>query len=267
MIVVDIPTIQYRKDIKEICNPLKKLNISYFAHVHLDKNGSFSAICNNPEFAEIYYQKKYYNIDVHTANLDLFGKYVVWDHVPRDGKTLQMGIDAFDLGIKHTFSIIEKNKHGIDFYHFSTHLDSDLINQFYISNIGLLKLFINYFTKNIKQHRKLYKAYDYRTELDEHAKGYILKPDTHLILQKNKEEFIRSLNQNYRKDIAPNKINLTKREMEIVSKILNGYSAKAISNEFFISRRTVEHHTENIKNKFGATSKAELIKMAIQLFD
>lgn len=44
---------------------------------------------------------------------------------------------------------------------------------------------------------------------------------------------------------------LTKREIEIIEKISEGYCSKEIAGLLFISIRTVETHRKNIKLKLG----------------
>lgn len=51
---------------------------------------------------------------------------------------------------------------------------------------------------------------------------------------------------------------LTDKEREVCDFLKNGKTANEISNALGISSRTVEFHTENIKNKLGCHSKLEL---------
>lgn len=50
----------------------------------------------------------------------------------------------------------------------------------------------------------------------------------------------------------------TRREIEIISRVLQGKTAKNIGVDLNISKRTVEHHIENIKSKSGCRTKYEL---------
>lgn len=59
---------------------------------------------------------------------------------------------------------------------------------------------------------------------------------------------------------------LSSREIEIVQQLMRGKTAKNIADICFISRRTVEQHIQNIKNKFGVTTKAELIEKVLEGF-
>lgn len=54
---------------------------------------------------------------------------------------------------------------------------------------------------------------------------------------------------------------LSSRELDVLSYLSRGKTAKEIGMQLAISRRTVEHHIENIKIKTNCNSKAELISM------
>lgn len=57
---------------------------------------------------------------------------------------------------------------------------------------------------------------------------------------------------------------LSKREKEILKYILYGLSAEQIANKLFVSRRTIETHTDAIKVKFQCNNKSEIIIKAIE---
>ena len=74
-------------DIVDICRLLNRFEISCFSHAHVDKEGNFSGITNNPRFSENYLRKKYYNADIHMAEKNLFGEYVLWDALNQTDET------------------------------------------------------------------------------------------------------------------------------------------------------------------------------------
>ena len=62
---------------------------------------------------------------------------------------------------------------------------------------------------------------------------------------------------------APKEI-LTKREIEILKLIGNGYSNTQIGKLLEISHRTVDTHRTNIRNKLNVKSLAGMIKYALK---
>jgi DNA-binding NarL/FixJ family response regulator len=63
---------------------------------------------------------------------------------------------------------------------------------------------------------------------------------------------------------AADGIRLTRREMDIVSLVLNGCPNKRIADECAIGQRTVKHHLTNVFGKLGVSNRLELVVFAIQ---
>ncbi len=57
--------------------------------------------------------------------------------------------------------------------------------------------------------------------------------------------------------------NLTPRELEIVSAIVNGYTNRDIAEELKIAEQTVKHHLSNIFDKLGVSNRLELALFAV----
>ncbi|MFZ4262119.1 response regulator [Sphingobacterium sp. HJSM2_6] len=59
-------------------------------------------------------------------------------------------------------------------------------------------------------------------------------------------------------------LDLTERELEVLQLISDGYTNMEISDNLFLSKRTVEGHRQNLINKLKVRNSAELIKFAAQ---
>ncbi|HKT12925.1 MAG TPA: response regulator transcription factor [Terriglobia bacterium] len=57
--------------------------------------------------------------------------------------------------------------------------------------------------------------------------------------------------------------NLTPRELDIISSIVNGYTNKDIAEKFDIAEQTVKHHLGNIFDKLGVSNRLELALFAV----
>lgn len=57
---------------------------------------------------------------------------------------------------------------------------------------------------------------------------------------------------------------LTKREIEIIDQIANGFPSKEIADNLFISIRTVETHRKNIKQKLGFNNFYSVLTFAFR---
>jgi two-component system nitrate/nitrite response regulator NarL len=62
---------------------------------------------------------------------------------------------------------------------------------------------------------------------------------------------------------SPKDFGLTRREVEIMTKIASGSSNKEVGEVFAISERTVKHHLTNIFSKIGVSSRLQLALFAV----
>src|SRR5690242_20600861 len=113
------PALIYAADFADICRPLQNLKINYFAHAQIDKQQQLSAMSSHPQFFQLYLEKRYYNVDLHMAEFGLTNDYYVWDMTERRGLSAKMNEDAIAFNARHPFSIIQKNKDSVDYFHFA----------------------------------------------------------------------------------------------------------------------------------------------------
>jgi len=57
---------------------------------------------------------------------------------------------------------------------------------------------------------------------------------------------------------------LSKREKEILSFIINGYTNSEIARELYLSCRTIDTHRQNLLSKLGARNTAVLVRLGVQ---
>lgn len=62
-----------------------------------------------------------------------------------------------------------------------------------------------------------------------------------------------------KQQLAQPKINLTRRELEVIKLIMKGYTSNQIAEELFISNRTVDTHRANLMQKLDVKNSIELI--------
>lgn len=258
------PIFSCADDMATICKPLQRFNITYFSHVKINNKGEFAALAIDPKYAETYFSKKFYNSHM-TSNI---GDYVLWDALSFTKKTAEVRKESSQLGLCHSFSIIEKSKDGNDFYHFSCNIPNYfLINQFYISNIDLLKTFIEYFNNTVKQSRELLKAYDYKFHVSKNAAGFEIDESKRLLnVLNNRALFLRDIaeqNDSKNKIITNTDIasSITAQQLKCLSLLASGKSAKEIARILNLSPRTVDHYLQHLRNRLKCKNSKELISL------
>ena len=248
------PVLTNSQDIKDICQPLETLNITYFAHIQVDHQGLFSAISNNPAFHNHYINNEYYNADIHLASEADLGKYIVWDAIDCHGQSEKMNKEAEAFGIQHTFTIVEKNNKGKHYYHFSTNVTNKSINQSYIRNLELLKLFILHFNDKINPSKILSNAHDIKFSIAENAPGFLLKNGNMTEDKTSRALFLKKL-QLASSTSTPD---LSLREIEILSWLHRGKSLNQISEILQLAEITIKKHIAIIKDKTGCYTQFQL---------
>lgn len=261
------PMFLYAQDIADICKPLNSLEISYFSHVRIDNQGTFSGICNNPDFAKHYLTNKYYNADIHLAEDNHFERYILWDALEKDGETEKMDQEACEFGVRHTFTLLKKGENSKDYYHFSTHIKSAIINQVYLNNLDVLEQFVSYFNNAISGSKELSEVYDLKFTHNASSQFILKNINKFENLNEKRQEFFEKIfAKNFKSGriILPHKetqkpVNLTAQQQNCLTWLLQGLSSKEIARKLNISHRTVEEHLARIKKILGCRTSKELI--------
>lgn len=60
-------------------------------------------------------------------------------------------------------------------------------------------------------------------------------------------------------------ITLTRREVEILALVVEGYSSKQVADILFISKRTVDFHLDNVYGKLKVRNKMQALQRATKL--
>lgn len=243
------PVFTQSEDIAEICKPLQLLNINYFSHGHVDSNGQFTAICNNPQFADLYIKNKFYQADIHMSK-ERLGNIIIWDSLDWKGESKKLNEIATTFGINHTFSICESTANGFDYYNFSSNSISHSINQEFLRNLGLLKLFILNFRDKVFN-SSLVKAYDFKFKIDKENNLY--NCDRFKNDKSDRNKFLNMLN--IKSDINKN---LTMRELEVLSWLQKGKTLDQIAAILNLSEITVKKHIARTKEKTGCINLFQL---------
>jgi len=111
------------------------------------------------------------------------------------------------------------------------------------------------------------------------ADGYLVKSDSDeeilLAIRKIREDrtyispffaddFTEDVLSAYRKETASPFNDLTKREKQILSLVVEGYTSKAMANKLNLSPRTVDHHRSNLLKKFNMKNSVDLVNYAVR---
>jgi DNA-binding CsgD family transcriptional regulator len=220
-------------DIAEFSRELmQQSGITHFEHTRTYRNGKSIFICSNPYYMERFFIKKY-----SRPEPEIYEKSstLLWNGIP---SLLAYDQQIQDLqnnfNVDHGICFLEVHKDYIETRNFATTNNRPEMVNFYLNNTKLLDQFFN--------------AY-----LDRFKNDFLHVGQTMPNIPLRPKNFAIQMQTNYIfKDI-------TKRELECLTLLAQGLTAKMIAHSLKISSRTIEKHIENIKEKTGLKYKTEII--------
>ncbi|MCH9770107.1 MAG: helix-turn-helix transcriptional regulator [Gammaproteobacteria bacterium] len=245
-------------DVDHICQPLfEHTPISYFTQLIRYNDGSRIYLTSNANWVEYFFQHKFYQIPYIQTPLNQFDTgYYSWDACPDDA-LIRDGREYFN--IDHRFMIVEKLADYHCFYSFGAHKNFHQATNFYLSHLGLLHKFINYFKE---KSQPLIRNYQQQRIILPHP-GNLSAHKTDTLSLPDKQGFIDSIStQRY---WLNDKSYFTKREFECAKCIVRGMSSKEIASQLNISARTIEKYIESIKTKLNCHRRSEIVRKLLAL--
>lgn len=239
--------------IESICEPLKKLGITYFSFVRSFKDGSHIRLSNNPIWTKHYYEREFYNVIIEQVPDD-------------DGNILWMNIDRYPLfyeaseyfDVDNGTVIVLTIDDVVERYFFGSTKTNKQVNYIYLHQLDLLKRFILYF-KEVAQ-----------PLIDEADKTRIIVHQK--IFNKQNEEFYNNgIIQDFLDDVKISKVSIrikgkdfqiSSNEAKILALLKCGYTAKDIAREIGLTQKTIEIYRDKLKDKLNQFSRGHLVSLA-----
>lgn len=259
------------RKIQEVCAPLinnLKITSFYFRRKYTNKT-TFN-LGNNGEWLEHFFTQHLYLQEDFDGNIIKYssGCFVWPDLNIYQGKDLHIYQRAKDLfDISHGLTLIHKTKDYCDFYFFGTSAKNAFAINIYLNNIHLLERFIFFFKEQC--HELLNQAQQQSSRiLLQQADGeqndnneFTIDFDNQIIKNFIHDTKIKKYYLNHENGI----ISISAREKDIIMALLKGKTTTETADKLFISKRTVENHIENIKNKLRCDHKFEMLLMLQRL--
>lgn len=243
-------------EIDELCSPLKIIGVTKFTYLKRYKDKTEVYLSNNGEWIDYFYENELYKSSVFWYTEQLRHTYHIWP--PSDSYPIfEHSWNHFKSG--RGVMLIEENKSYTEFFFFkSNSMEWPLVNS-YINNLDILHRFILFFKE--KAHDLLRKANLYRCRFND-SNDQVIPSFGLTVSETQRKELFRALRTAItlrREEQLHCQIKLSPREIDCAFGTLNHMTASDISDELFISKRTVECHLQSLKEKLNCRSKHELI--------
>ena len=240
------------KKICKICQPLSDyLDITTFIHYWVDKDGRYTGLSNNWDYFEHFCTSKAYKANPFLVDPRLLRSGYILSPTTPDPDF----INALDKAAKNTqlfdpFLIVNRNGDAFDGFAFGSSKPNPANSRKYLNYLPLLYKFADYFLREADPIIEKMKAEGFNMAQLRGDAFFHRSPLLPLSARdKLEEEFLKA--------ISP----LSSRERECLHLFQKGHSAQATAAILKLSRRTIEHYFENIKDKLGCSSKWDLLRM------
>lgn len=240
-------------DLQNLIFPIiSQIDLKYFFHSRIYMDGSEIAFSTFPELTNSIYDNSF-NILRYRVLSAIDREYIVWTATTAETKYLyDFYSQKYKIG--NGLSIIEKNKEYIDSFHFGGDYCNIGMTEYLINNTDLLKNICAYY-KN-KFQKKIASKESNRIFIPSRKVNL-----NKIIFSQNNRKFI-SLQLSMLKDKESaifGDIKVSKREMEVLCWLANGKTAEETALILGLSKRTVEDHIKNMKDKFTAPNTHSLM--------
>ncbi len=230
-------------------------NITQCVIFEFDNTGHAFLAGNRPDFGEAFIEKKMYKVHEHIVYGNAVDKKIV-PFFSSPCETLMFDKDVLLFGkefnMEHGFLYTEKVTDADAFRMYAFTSDSKKIYNSLINDLVLVNKFIEYFTKESQGVINYYRErkFDLASQRDDYFDKSIIPSNS------KKDKFVNLLRSF---GILNKNTKISDREWQCLELYIHGKSANQTGDLLGISRRTVETHFDNLKNKLNVTSKSALI--------
>jgi DNA-binding CsgD family transcriptional regulator len=253
-------------NVDTICVPLRQLGITYFGHVRIYDDGSRFDINNNSIFSEAYYYKSNcYQLYTPETNPRIFedGFLFTSSGIIDQVKELYEISHAFSVGNLMLF--MQKHSNHCDLWHFGASPNISGMINVYLNNLDVLKSFCFYFKEKGEHLIKQFEKNRIRMKKDQSIIANEVPKSLFDTFQARNQCLHALKIDRYHLGESYNHHHLTKREVECIRWCVKGKTADETSIILGISKRTVNAHLDNAKQKLNCYKQSLLVRRILDL--
>lgn len=259
--------INYSNQIRKATQPLRDhFGIGYFTYHRIDEEGHYTVLVDRPEWAEYYVEEQIYLLDPFLRSPSAYepGLCLVESHGSQEYQETVLKGGKKVLNHDTSALMIQKKDGAVEFFGVSGDKAASSLQNLYLNHPKLLYKFADYFKHELAPILCSM----------QHEPGYMpdLKGDGFYSSEKICPNIPADIHLDFYRDLKidvplENVKRLSKRERQCLKQLADDQSAKEIGAFLDLSKRTVEHYFENIKNKLNCNSKQEMALLARTLIE
>ncbi len=253
-------TDKFHDKIQSFCSPLvQTFGISQFFHARVTNSGQFTGVNLSKSWEEYFLSEKsnllHWPDECDPCKIRNGVRLLQENEDEGMNKLLRKAREGYSINFSLQF--VEKTGQCANTYGFALNSSNPFQHMMLIKEMPLLRLFIKRFHEEFKE---LYNALENNKVDMLHLLGTSFQKMENPAIIKSValDQFLKKIGISIPESI-------TDREFEVMKYLIKACPASQIASAMFISKRTVEHHIERIKDKFRSSSKSELVQKLREL--
>jgi DNA-binding CsgD family transcriptional regulator len=228
--IIQKPFYNYNEAIAKLNEPfISQANVRLIGFSRMFVNRERILICTERDWCiDFHTNRQLYKIGLYEKPIDqLPSSFNMWDHLPYAPPEIYLHTrKAF--GLAHGLTIVQNHGDHCDTFVFVTSPGNTGVNNFYLNQKEQFVSFVQNFYQELDKDIQFLYAHRFSLPLE-----FRPKPDLRLTI--------------------------TPRQKTCVQLLIHGLSAKEIAEKLLLSPRTVETHVDELRKKFNAKNRVELI--------
>ena len=246
-------------EIQNVTRPLRDtLSANYVTYNRLCNDGHWFFLPDRPDWIETYLNEGLYNENPFYRKTDQYHRGI-YDWRGLGSSRYQNDVverAAKEFNVEHSYVFIRPDNNGVDLLGIGFDKKNSKSHEFIMNSTGLLENFVQFLKKELSM------------TCDAFAKQAVHLPTAapnsyNLPIYNDQEKTTINLLQAIGQDeIVKLYSKLSRREKQCLKLMLTRHDARESGEALRLSKLTVQHYFENVKNKFGCRLKSEVFKIA-----
>lgn len=230
------------------------LGVNHFWYYRITNEGRYSYVGTHNGWNEFTFGSDAFSKSAYLRHPDsLLPGISLMKNIVYDPYMDLLNTAVEEFGLNFHIHLLKKIPEGVEGYGFATHSKLRLKDEHLLNELPLLKQFIKQFHE---ENTNIFKIIDAnQVDLASHIGSVFYENAMHSNVLKNRDEFLRKMG--FEKILS-----LSAQEKRVFKALASGFTAQHIAKGLFLSKRTIEHYIENIKDKLFIDSRIELIEKA-----
>ncbi|OJW47101.1 MAG: hypothetical protein BGO67_10345 [Alphaproteobacteria bacterium 41-28] len=256
-------TLEYLKSLTGIvdsfCQPLKSVGIQFFTYSRLYEGGKGIFLCNNDQWYETKFQNDLFDqngfVTVRNLYRNDFTKSIFTGAPSKEIKLLEF---LYNLDFWNSIDLYKYEEEYKEVFHFASNRENVQIMNFYVNNISFLENFAYYFREKIS--KKILEApKDIYIRIRKNANPIIIEDAKELCINSelsSSHKFTLHLNGKW--------ISFSQRQIQCLSLLYRGKTAKEIGLILNLSYRTIESYLDTLRLKLECHTRKQIIDLLFE---